>query len=208
MKIDTFKLTEFFIIFILIPILFLVDLILLPFIVPVLWVVSLYALFYVKKYHPSKLFKPFNIYELYVVLLRFVVVGSFIVWFTYTFYEKQLFNFVNDHTLTYLLIIVLYPILSVMPQELIFRKFFFERYDFKIKKKKMIFLNALIFGWVHIIFQNYVAVIFSAVGGYLFAKTYLKTKSFSLVCIEHSLYGNLMFTIGLGEFFYHGGAMN
>ena len=208
MKIDTFKLTEFFIIFILIPILFLVDLILLPFIVPVLWVVSLYALFYVKKYHPSKLFKAFNIYDLYVVLLRFVVVGSFIVWFTYTFYEKQLFNFISDHTFTYLLIIVLYPLLSVMPQELIFRKFFFERYDFKIKKKKMIFLNALIFGWVHIIFQNYVAVIFSAVGGYLFAKTYLKTKSFSLVCIEHSLYGNLMFTIGLGEFFYHGGAMN
>lgn len=208
MKIDTFKLTEFFIIFIFIPILFLVDLILLPFIVPVLWIVSLYALFYVKKYHPSKLFKAFNIYELYMIVLRFIVIATGIFLFTYIFYEKQMFNFVVDHMLTYFIIIVLYPLLSVIPQELIFRKFFFERYDFKIKKKKRIFLNAVIFGWVHIIFQNYVAVLFSAVGGYLFARTYLKTKSFSLVCIEHSLYGNLMFTIGLGEFFYHGGAMN
>jgi hypothetical protein len=24
------------------------------------------------------------------------------------------------------------------------------------------------------------------------------------VCFEHALYGNLIFTVGLGEFFFHG----
>jgi hypothetical protein len=41
-------------------------------------------------------------------------------------------------------------------------------------------------------------------GGYLFAYTYAKTRSLLLVSIEHALYGCLLYTIGLGRFFYTG----
>ncbi len=41
-------------------------------------------------------------------------------------------------------------------------------------------------------------------GGWLFADTYRQSRSLWLVCLEHALYGDLIFTIGLGTFFYHG----
>jgi membrane protease YdiL (CAAX protease family) len=42
------------------------------------------------------------------------------------------------------------------------------------------------------------------VGGLLFAHTYWKTRSLLVSAIEHALYGCLLYTIGLGRFFYHG----
>lgn len=56
---------------------------------------------------------------------------------------------------------------------------------------------------MHIVFNNYIAVVFTFLAGLIFMKTYIDTKSFGLVCIEHALYGNMIFTIGLGEYFYH-----
>jgi uncharacterized protein len=96
------------------------------------------------------------------------------------------------------LVIVLYPLLSVIPQELIFRKFFFFRYGMFFTPYVLIVLNALVFSFVHLVFKNYIALVLTFVGGILFITTYIKTKSFSLVCIEHALYGDLLFTIGLG----------
>ena len=43
--------------------------------------------------------------------------------------------------------------------------------------------------------------------GLIFASTYAKSKSLALVTIEHGLYGNFLFFIGLGWYFY-GGAIN
>jgi hypothetical protein len=43
-------------------------------------------------------------------------------------------------------------------------------------------------------------------GGLLFARDYARHRSLSLTCLEHSLYGCLIFTIGLGRFFYTGAA--
>jgi len=37
------------------------------------------------------------------------------------------------------------------------------------------------------------------IGGVLFAYTYQKTKSTALVAIEHAVYGNWLFTVGMGE---------
>ena len=55
---------------------------------------------------------------------------------------------------------------------------------------------------MHIVFMNPVAVLLSLVGGFLFSATYSKTKSLLWVSVEHSLYGMLIFTLGLGKFFY------
>ncbi|MEK8021825.1 MAG: hypothetical protein VSS75_033535 [Candidatus Parabeggiatoa sp.] len=50
-------------------------------------------------------------------------------------------------------------------------------------------------------FANWIAIILSFISGLFFAQTYYKTRSALLVTIEHILYGNFLFTIGLGWFF-------
>jgi uncharacterized protein len=64
--------------------------------------------------------------------------------------------------------------------------------------------SALAFGFVHIIFGSWISVVLSTIGGLLFALTYMKSGSLLLTCIEHALFGDFIFTIGLGQFFYHG----
>lgn len=104
----------------------------------------------------------------------------------------------------WVLIMILYPLLSVIPQEIIFRSFFLKRYETTIPEKYMRAVNALAFGWVHIIMQNWIAIVFSAIGGWMFADTYKKNKSLAAASLEHALYGCFIFTVGLGVFFYHG----
>jgi membrane protease YdiL (CAAX protease family) len=93
----------------------------------------------------------------------------------------------------------------VLPQEIIFRLFFFERYRGIFKTRElMIIASGLAFGLAHIIFENWVAALLCAVGGILFAMTYTRHRSLALVSLEHALYGDFVFTVGLGYYFYHG----
>jgi membrane protease YdiL (CAAX protease family) len=66
--------------------------------------------------------------------------------------------------------------------------------------------SALLFGTAHIFLGNFVAPVMSFFGGILFASTYARTRSLALVAIEHALYGDMIFTVGLGQYFYHGAA--
>ena len=68
----------------------------------------------------------------------------------------------------------------------------------------MVIASAVAFGFVHIVFLNPIAVGLSVVGGVLFALTYLRTRSLLMAAIEHGLYGCLIFTVGLGRYFFHG----
>lgn len=116
-----------------------------------------------------------------------------------------LFNFVERAPRMWALVMVLYPLLSVYPQELIYRAFFFHRYKVLFPTRGMMILtNAVAFGFMHIVFQNWIAVVMTFVGGLLFARTYEKTRSLAVVSVEHALYGCFIFTIGLGIYFYHG----
>lgn len=63
--------------------------------------------------------------------------------------------------------------------------------------------SALAFGWMHLVYGNLVAIGLTLAGGWYFADTYAKTGSLRLATLEHALYGNLLFTIGLGGFFSH-----
>jgi hypothetical protein len=60
------------------------------------------------------------------------------------------------------------------------------------------------FAYVHVLFINWVAPPLSLIAGYIFATTYARTRSLSLVTFEHGLYGNSIFLIGLGWFFWGG----
>jgi len=118
---------------------------------------------------------------------------------------QRLFDFPRERTVLWLAVVVLYPLASVVPQELICRRWFFERYAILFGDGPgLIAASALSFGWLHIVFKNPVAVGLASAGGWLFADTYRQSRSLRLVCLEHALYGDLIFTVGLGTFFYHG----
>lgn len=202
------KIVEFTAIFILLPLIFYLRIVPTYLIMPALWIVFLYTYYVMKSDGMETVFKKIYSFDLNFMLLRFIFYGLVLLLFVYVFYEDKMFDFMFEKTGIYLLVMFLYPVLSVIPQEFVFRRFFFYRYDIFRSKSFLLYVNALAFGFVHLAFGNFLAVGLSIVGGYIFAKTYLKTKSFSLVCIEHALYGDLIFTIGLGEFFYHNGAVH
>ena len=137
--------------------------------------------------------------------LRGVLAAGVIATIVRLAFPDRWFDLPREHVVAWLVIVVLYPVVSVVPQELVFRVFFFHRYRAVLGEKWLaIAVGALAFGWVHVVFGNWLAVVLSALGGGLLADTYRRTRSLTLVSLEHALYGQLLFTIGLGEFFYHG----
>ena len=103
----------------------------------------------------------------------------------------------------WLAIVVLYPILSVIPQELVFRVFLFRRYRAILPSRAArVVVSAVLFGFAHVIYGNAYSVALSTVGGVIFALTYLRTRSIWIVSLEHALYGLFLFTIGLGVYFH------
>jgi len=106
----------------------------------------------------------------------------------------------------WLTIMIFYPLASAASQELIYRVLFFHRYEvlFSGHRHMMIASNAVLFGAAHILFGNWIAIVLTGIGGVLFAWRYERTRSFWPVWLEHSLYGNLIFTVGLGRYLYSG----
>tara|TARA_R110002124_G_scaffold138798_1_gene302786 strand:+ start:2184 stop:2828 length:645 start_codon:yes stop_codon:yes gene_type:complete len=99
----------------------------------------------------------------------------------------------------YSAILVIYTFFSVWPQEIIYRTFFLNRYRELFRSKSLlIFINALVFSLAHFFFRNTLVLVLTFLGGIIFALTYLKFKSTTLVCIEHAVYGNWLFTVGMG----------
>jgi hypothetical protein len=105
----------------------------------------------------------------------------------------------------WMLVMVLYPLLSVYPQGIVYRAFYNRRYS-ALFTDKMSFLaaGAVAFAITHVVFRNPWAVGFTLVGGWFFLDTYLRTRSVLVAAVEHSLYGCFLFTIGFGSFFYNG----
>jgi len=117
---------------------------------------------------------------------------------------RFLFSLVKMAPGLWLLVIILYPVFSVYPQELIYRAYFFHRFKPLFGSgSAMIVTSALLFGFVHIIFGNWISIALTAVGGALFGLTYRNSRSLPLACLEHALFGDFIFTIGIGRYFYH-----
>jgi membrane protease YdiL (CAAX protease family) len=105
----------------------------------------------------------------------------------------------------WVLIMVLYPVLSVYLQEVAFRAFFVHRYHAMFGRGAgMVLASAAAFGWAHVVMRNGWAIGFSAIGGVLFGVTYLRTRSLAAACLEHAWYGWVLFTVGWGRWFYSG----
>jgi len=83
--------------------------------------------------------------------------------------------------------------------------FFFERYDLLFPNRHMLILfNGVSFGLFHLFYGNWVAPIMSTFGGCLFAYRYHVSRSLPIVTVEHGLWGNFLFSVGLGWYFYSG----
>jgi len=117
--------------------------------------------------------------------------------------KEQLFYLPINKTKLWILIMIFYPIWSAFTQEVIYRGFYFHRYISLFKSEKQaIILNGILFGLLHIIFRNWIAVIGATIIGMVWASNYVKHRSILMVSLEHAIVGNYLFTIGLGYYFY------
>lgn len=122
--------------------------------------------------------------------------------FVYFFYPHLLFQFPQQSWSKYLLALALYPFASVIPQEIVFRVWYYHRYkDIFHSDRWSIFFNSLFFSFTHIVFENWIAILGAFFISFIFTYIYRKYKSLPVVSTEHYLYGVVIFTIGLGKFF-------
>ena len=138
------------------------------------------------------------------ILPRIIIISVMIVLLALLLVPHEFLFIVKELPLIWLLIIFLYPLLSAYPQEIIYRAFFYDRYGILFPDEKIaVIVNAFLFSFLHIIYKNPVAILLTFFAGLLFAVTYRKSNSVLVVAIEHSIYGILIFTFGLGMFFYN-----
>ncbi|MFG0244007.1 MAG: type II CAAX prenyl endopeptidase Rce1 family protein [Phycisphaerales bacterium JB054] len=143
------------------------------------------------------------------MLVRFVVLGGLLTLAVWAVTPERLFDLPRRKPGLWLAIMVFYPLLSVYPQEVIFRAFFFHRYASPLRNPILLVMgSAIVFGWVHIVFGHWISVVLTLLGGLLFARTFARSKSVAAASVEHALYGCLIFTIGLNSYFYSGAAGN
>lgn len=133
------------------------------------------------------------------ILIRFVLLGGLLTWLTAAARPEEFLSLPRERPGLWLLILVAYPVLSVWPQNLVYRALVLRRYGGLVGGGfPAILLSAAAFSFGHIIFGNATALALTLVGGVLFARTYLHSRSLLASSIEHALYGVLAFTIGLG----------
>lgn len=103
-----------------------------------------------------------------------------------------------------LVIWCLYPFLSALPQELIFRPLFFHRYGSLFRdRRQALAVNAAVFSFAHLMYWHWIVLAMTAVGGWVFARAYL-ARGFPSAWVLHAVAGNVIFAIGMGVYFYTG----
>jgi len=119
------------------------------------------------------------------------------------FAPDRYLEFPRQRPALWLAVMILYPLLSVYPQNIVYRVFIFHRYaTLFASRAALIWASACAFCFGHIIFQNWLALALTLIGGLIFARTYNRSRSCLLVSFEHALYGCLVFTIGMGQSLY------
>jgi hypothetical protein len=139
------------------------------------------------------------------LLLRVAVAALILFALTWFVWNDLFLRLPRQRPHLWMLVMLLYPLLSVVPQEYLFRIYFMQRYRPLFGEGAlMLWVNALVFGWAHIFFLNPIAPLLSVIAGLLLADTWRRTRSLRAVWLEHALYGQIVFTCGLGWFFFHG----
>ena len=197
-----YRLVEFFVVFILIPISFVFSF--------QLWVklaigISgfIYVIYVLLKVENNKfkIRQHINWTQFWQrTAIKFLIIALVTIGYMYIVDYDNLFVVVRFKPMLWAIILFVYSVFSVYPQELVYRTFFFQRYESLFRSNALfIMVNAALFSLAHIFFKNTLVMILTFIGGILFALTFKKTKSTLLVSIEHAIYGCWLFTVGMGE---------
>lgn len=196
--------TELIFLFIAVPLLYFFDLIPFHKAIPLLsvFLILLFVLLRDQSFNRKKMgtngyreWKPLLMRFLIFAIVSTIIVKIISPSFWFILPREKLF--------LWLLIMFFYPLWSAYPQEFIYRTWFFHRYRSLISDERLFFLlNAALFSFSHIIFRNWLAIVLTFFGGLMFVYTYRKSNSLIVVFTEHMLYGNFIFTVGIGQYFY------
>ena len=153
-----------------------------------------------------ELTRGFSLTQLGSILAVFAICGGIVATYVAEYHPALFLEFPRQRPETYMRIMLLYPLMSVMVQELVYRTFFFHRYGLLFGRAwwLAILLNGVLFGVGHLVIGTPLAVYGTMATGVLFAWRYAMTRSFWAVFIEHTLWGALVFTVGLGRYFFTG----
>ena len=153
-----------------------------------------------------ELVKGFRLSDLGSILAVFLIAGGMVAAYVQQQMPERFLAFPTQRYQTYERVMILYPLVSVFTQELVYRTFFFHRYGplFGEMRWALVLINGALFGFAHIVFDNQVAIIGTTAIGILLAYRYATTRSFWAVFIEHTLWGWLVFTVGLNKYFFTG----
>ncbi len=196
-----FKIIELIILFIILPLLYLTDLMGVNKLIPLVGMFGYcIAVLIIQKRMNHLQWKLKAEWKL--ILIRFALICLVVVLFIKFFTHGNLISGLGENK-KFILAVILYPFLSAFPQELIYREFFFYRYKDLFKNSTLLLIaNILLFSFAHIYFQNWIVIISTLIGGTIFALTFIKTKSLLVVTIEHTLYGLMILSSGMAEYFY------
>lgn len=104
-----------------------------------------------------------------------------------------------------LMIAVFYPLVSALPQELVFRPLYFRRYGEVLPSGTGgLVMNAAVFSFAHLMYWSWIVAAMTFVGGLVFAWSYEVRKNFPEAVLLHSLAGVILFAFGMGVYFYSG----
>ena len=132
------------------------------------------------------------------LLVSLVLLG-----WVYFFDRNNLFNLPAGNWKLWLMMSIFYPLFSVFTQEIIFRTYFFKRYQNLFGNGLHIILaSALVFSFAHIFYFHPVSMVLTFILGVYLGLIYQKTRSVLFASFLHGVYGNMVFTIGMGHYFW------
>lgn len=137
------------------------------------------------------------------LILRSVLVSCALFISAYLWLPQSFLRLPTVRPVLWLTIMLLYPFVSALPQEILYRQFYFRRYSLLWQTPtSMLVSNIICFALLHIVYDNWVAIFFTLIGGTFFAISYQRTQDLRWPWLEHSIYGLVVFTSGWGQFFY------
>lgn len=140
------------------------------------------------------------------IIAVLVVIGGGLTLWVRDVHPDWFLEFPTNRPATYQKIMILYPLFSVVAQEVVYRTFYFHRFGplFGHARWLGIVVNSALFGFAHIVVDSPFAIVSTGIGGLILATRYALTRSYWAVYLEHALWGWLVFTVGLGRFFFSG----
>lgn len=166
--------------------------------------IGLCLIYIVYQSHQQGYFKEIFIWKkrahsisIWLRFLTFAVVSAVAI---YWYRPELLFSPIINNWSLWLFILGVYTLMSVLPQEFLYRVFYQKRYGQLFSNRILeITTNALIFSLAHLFLLNGLVLILTFIGGWLFYFNYQKNKSYLLVCTEHAAYGIWIYTLGAGQ---------